>query len=95
VAATRPSRSRASWGPQTGATLYSPWLYAVQGTAFPTYQALRRSPSFFTVSLVPTTFVCVGAFITDLVGPTIPPIPAGTSLTLGVYGQPTLPLGCD
>jgi hypothetical protein len=86
---------QASWGPQAGATFYSPWLYAFRGTAFPTYQRVRQSPSFFTESLSPTSFGCIGAFITDLVGPTIPPIPVGTSLTLGVYGQPPLPIGCD
>jgi hypothetical protein len=69
-------------------------VYAVTGTALPTYRAVRESPAFFTVSLVPTSFPCT-PFIVTLAGPSIPAIAPGTDLTLGVYGEPQLPFGCD
>jgi hypothetical protein len=78
----------ASWGPGSGATFPGVTIFAAQGTALPTYQTARQSPSFF-VDPGPCGLGSPG-LPASAIAPALPP---GTSLVVSGYTQPP-PVGC-
>ena len=79
---------QASWGPGSGATFPGVTIFAAQGTALPTYQTARQSPSFF-VDPGPCGLGSPG-LPASAIAPALPP---GTSLVVSGYTQPP-PVGC-